>query len=110
VLANYTRAWGLPWSVIDLPNNIPLKKTNFPISSRYQLQMASWLGVELVSTSPSHCWYFVWLGPVQFLCVLPQSLWVPICISPAVFGRFLSPWSYPPPLPFTIFLPLHIDA
>lgn len=36
--------------------------------------MASWLGWNFVSTSPSQCWDFVWFEPVQVLCLLPQPL------------------------------------
>lgn len=35
------------WSVVDTPRDDSLEKINFPFLSRYQLQIASWLGVKL---------------------------------------------------------------
>jgi len=33
VLPNYSWAWGLSWTLIVIPNNTPLEKTNFPFAS-----------------------------------------------------------------------------
>lgn len=33
-----------------------LEKTGFPIACSYQLQLASWVEMEAVSTFPSWCW------------------------------------------------------
>lgn len=41
-----------------------------------------------VCSFPSQCWGFVLFGPV-----LPQSLWVCVCISSVVFGRHCFLWS-----------------
>lgn len=30
VLADYSWAWSLPWSVADIPGDTPLEKTDFP--------------------------------------------------------------------------------
>lgn len=49
-------AWVLPWSMIGMPSVTPLKKTDFPFPCRFLLQIASWLGVRPVSTSPSPWW------------------------------------------------------
>lgn len=46
-LANYHCAWSLPWNVVDIPNDIPLEKTDFPLTSRYHLQIASLFRVGL---------------------------------------------------------------
>lgn len=47
-------------------------------------------------------WGPIWLEPVQVLCMLPQSLWVHMCISPIVSRKhyFLGVIHY-----FIIFLP-----
>jgi hypothetical protein len=67
VLAIYAWAWDLPRSVVDKPGVTPLGKTDFLFLSRYQLQIAFWLGVGLYILSPS--WYevFAWLELVQVL-------------------------------------------
>lgn len=40
-----------------------------------------------MSTSPFWCWYFVWLGPLQVLCILLWFLWVHKCSRPVLPGR-----------------------
>lgn len=61
-----------------------LEKTVF--FSTYQLQIASWIVVGSVPTFPSGCLDVVWLEPVKFLCMLPQSL--SSCVYyPIVSGR-----------------------
>lgn len=39
--------------VVDIPINTSVEKPEFPFPSHHQLQVAAWLGVELVSTFPS---------------------------------------------------------
>lgn len=45
MLPNSYWVWDLSWSVVDIPNVTPLKKTRFPSPKCYQLQIESWLGV-----------------------------------------------------------------
>jgi len=40
-------------TVTNISNETLSKKTTFSFTSRYQLQIASWLGVDTVSASPS---------------------------------------------------------
>lgn len=64
VLASYSRAWGLLWSVVNKPLAFHWgKKRDFSFPSRYQLKIASWLGVGLCVYFPE-CWYFVWFKHV----------------------------------------------
>jgi hypothetical protein len=44
VLINYTLAWVLPWSVVDINSDSPLEKTFLFFPRMYQLYIASWLG------------------------------------------------------------------
>lgn len=52
VLVHCSWAWGPPWSMVDILSDTPLEKADFPFPSRYQLPIASWLGMGfcLVST------------------------------------------------------------
>lgn len=49
MLANYSRAWSLPWWVVDINSDTPLEKVSSPFASGDQLQIASWLGWNLLS-------------------------------------------------------------
>lgn len=51
MLANYSWAWSLPWWIVDINSDTPLEKISSPFASGDQLQIASWLGWNLVSTS-----------------------------------------------------------
>lgn len=44
-LANYWWACILPWSLLDLPSDIPFGKTDFPIPRSYQFKITLCLGV-----------------------------------------------------------------
>lgn len=70
------------------------EKTGFSFLCRYCLQIASWLGVDLVFASPDQGWDFVWLEPVQVLCVLSQSEFiyasVLLCLEDAKEASFYS--------------------
>lgn len=68
---------------------IPLKKTDFPALSKYQLLTESWLGRDFAPTST-----FQWRELVPVL-VLLQS-WVHVCIHPCVFLKS-PPLLSPPP-------------
>lgn len=69
----------LPWSVVDIPSNTLLGgKTDFsPFTSRYQLAIASWLGMRLCIHVPFSVWEFclAWICLVgmasryEFICV-----------------------------------------
>lgn len=48
MLVNYSQAWSLPWSVVDITNDTRLEKAEFYFASGYQLQVASWLGVGIL--------------------------------------------------------------
>lgn len=52
VLVNYFWAWGLPLSVIYVPND----KTLFSFVNGYQLGIASGLGIEACVHFPSQRW------------------------------------------------------
>lgn len=110
MLANYSYAWHLPCSVVDIFNDTK-EKTNFPFLSSCHLQLASWVVWDLVSTFFSQCWDPVHLNPVQLLCmcVIEVSLssyeyWsCSIC-------KMLFPWNHLPPLLRIIFSHLfHIN-
>lgn len=47
VLSNDSCTWGVSRSIApcSIPNDTPLDKTDFPLASRYQSQIGSWLGV-----------------------------------------------------------------
>lgn len=59
------------------------------------------------ATSPSPCWYFVWVELVHVLCMWSQSLWVHLCIWPIffLFRKTLHSWTHKLPLVYTTFLP-----
>ena len=48
----YCWPWGLPFSVVCMPKETPLEKTNIPSTHGYQSEKASRLGLGLVSPSP----------------------------------------------------------
>lgn len=94
VLVNFSWTWDLPWNVLDIPSDSLLEKTDFPFANRNQLKLSSCIGVGLpliagTPPPPRLAW------TVQALGRLP-SLWVYMCISPAVSWR-LFPWSSPSP-------------
>lgn len=98
MFANYAWAWGCPgvW--------FHWRKLTFP--SHTEMPMAPQLGVGLRSILLPPYWHLVWVKPVQVLCVLSQSLWIDICISPLVSGRYCFPGDIDsPPLTFGIFPP-----
>lgn len=54
--------------------------------SSWQLELVGW-GMGVCVYLPSQCWGPMWLGCVWALCMLLQSLWAHMCISPVVSGR-----------------------
>lgn len=76
-------AWNLPWSVVYILSETPLEKGSFSFASGYQVQIASWLGVGAVFTSPQQCCDSIW----RELAHAAASLWVSMCISPVMSGR-----------------------
>lgn len=50
VLANYFLTWDPSWNVVDISSDTALAKIDFPFTSGYKLQKASWLWV-IPSTS-----------------------------------------------------------
>jgi hypothetical protein len=75
--------WSLSLSVVCIPSETLLEKKIASISS-YQLDIASGLGMGVFVYFPFQHWDSIWFRPVQTLCMLPQSLWVHMCISPTV--------------------------
>lgn len=73
--------WVLSWNVFTKH----WEKITFSFVSDYQLQITSWLefGVHVYLSLCEH----TWLVPVQALCMLSQSLWSCMCISPVVFRK-----------------------
>ena len=107
MLASYSWAWGMTWSVVDTPSDTPLEKKNlfFSFPSRYQFQISSWMGLELCVTFP-----FLSAGILSGLnpcrsCVCWHRLYEFTCVSVlfCLGDPFL--WHHPPPLALIIFLP-----
>lgn len=74
-------------SVVNRPSDTPPEKTCFPFPSRYQLHIASWLGVGLCPLPLLHGGILSGLDLCrQVLFVLSQSLCVHMYISPVVSG------------------------
>ena len=72
-LASYYLGTGpLHCSMVDLPSDSI--GTNCHFLNGYQLQIAYWLGVRPMYTSPSKCLDPMWLEPAQELSVPPQFL------------------------------------
>lgn len=77
--SNLFWALKLPWSVVDIPSNTLLggKTDFFSFTSRYQLTIASWLGMRLCIHVPLSVWEFClpWICLVgmasryEFICV-----------------------------------------
>lgn len=65
IMKAHTKSLGvcfvLTWRVAFIPSNTPLTETNFPSPSRYQLPMASWLGVGF-------CFHFCFSVLGFYLC------------------------------------------
>lgn len=81
--------WGLLLSVINIPSESPLVKTNFsPCKSQLEIVYRLGLGAHVHFSSLR--WDLVCHEPVHALCILPQSEWVHMCIHPTVSGRVLS--------------------
>lgn len=59
------------------------------------LMVFNWLGME---------GHFPWLEPVKPQFLLPLSLWVHMCVSPILSGKYLFSWNHSSPLALTIFL------
>ena len=95
VLANFSWAWGLPWTVVDVSLHwrepICLPPSLTPCK---QLLGQSWC---FVPTSPSLGWDFVWVEHVRVLCVLAQSPWVHMLIDCAISGQCYYPGVSIPP-------------
>lgn len=76
VLPKYSWSSGLQLSATLLEQI--LKQTD-PSSSSWQLPIASSARGETLCSSLSFCWDLAWLGFVQVLHILSQSLWVHAC-------------------------------
>lgn len=76
--ANYSWAWGPPWSAVAIPSVTPLEKTNFSLSHQASITKRFYVGVEFYVHFCSPCWNFVWLKSGQVLSMWSQSLCVRI--------------------------------
>lgn len=94
----YCWAWGLSLSMVNIPSETMLVKINFSFTSKRQLQIASWLGMEGMSTSQFQHWDCIWIEPVQVSCLLPQAPRVHMCISSDVSRRHFLRLFHPTPL------------
>lgn len=80
--------WGLPLNVVYIPRDNPLETTNFSLASRCQFVKVSWIRMgahvhfSFLALEPHLSW--ICAGPVM----PPQFLWINMCISPVVLGRF----------------------
>lgn len=93
MLTNYSRSWELPSGIVNITSKIPLEKMNLSFANRYQLQIASWLGVGVHVYSPSP----VSTGtPSSWNACRPWTsyhhLWVYMCLGPGVSGRHCFLW------------------
>lgn len=73
---------GLPLSLGYIHSEILLEKTKFFLVSIYQLG----LGMETCVHFSSQPWDPICLSPVEALGMLPQSLWVHMCVSLVMLG------------------------
>lgn len=92
----YSWAWG------KIPATLHCRKLifSFPVCIDYKW-LFGW-GWDIASSFPV-CSDHIWLEAEQVLCVLMESLWVPLNISTVVPG-WCSFWSHSPALSLTIFL------
>lgn len=51
---------GLPWSVVDIPEAVPLRKTNSPSSNHYQIQIAPQLKLGIQCSQLQHPLLEIW--------------------------------------------------
>lgn len=70
-----TASGGLPWGVVDVSSVTPLTTVDFPSPNSHQLHIASWLGLGLVSASPSQGW------DLPRLCACGHSLDELMCLA-----------------------------
>lgn len=47
MLSNYSHAWDLRWSVVEISSDTTSRKFDIYFPSRYQMQLAYWLGVGI---------------------------------------------------------------
>lgn len=72
---SYTSGYrSIHWCIVHLPGATPLKKTNSPSPSSYQLPMAPELWLLLHVHLPSPCWDCFWIELMQVLWMLSQPL------------------------------------
>lgn len=72
---SYTSGYrSIHWCIVHLPGATPLKKTNSPSPSSYQLPMATELWLLLHVHLPSPCWDCFWIELMQVLWMLSQPL------------------------------------
>lgn len=49
VFTNYSRTWGLPWSMVNILSGIQFERIDLTFHSKYHLQIASWLNADIMS-------------------------------------------------------------
>lgn len=72
VLVNYSWALRLTWSMVNIPNALSLRETDFSSLRSNQMPLAPQLGMGLHAPLSPPPWDFVWLKHVQVLCMLSQ--------------------------------------
>lgn len=98
--------WACPGVWLIDPITLQWRKLIVPFSSRYKLQITSWLGVGLCVNFSLYASILSDLYLCRSYMCCQESLWVHICFSPVVSGKHsLHTWNYPLPLALKIFLP-----
>lgn len=95
---------GPPWNEINVPSIIPLEKINFAVPSRYQLRVASWLGMAVCVHFPSCVLGFCLVWICVAVCAAHVSVFICVFTLFCLEDKMLFPWGNPPPLALPIFL------
>lgn len=79
------------WSMVNLPETIPLKKTRLSLPEKPPTLHSSSIRGGSSCTLPPPCWNANWLALLQSLCRQPQLAWVHECGGPIVPRRHCLP-------------------
>lgn len=106
MLTIYSWMWGLHHNIVDAPNGIPLRKTDFSFSSMFQLQLVYWWGlgpyVQFSVLVLRCCLAWTFAG---HMCTTTVS----INLHAHLYGwiwKTLFSWSHPPSLAVIYRLPI----
>lgn len=110
MLVNYYREWCLLWNTLIHSMTLHWVKFIFLLQRRYQLQLVSWVGIEL----GAH-FHTLSAGTSTRLnlcrsCVCHHILCKLMCASILNVWKAMFPWNLPQPLALIIFLLFLIDA